>query len=74
MSERYGKCKQCGGKGTYIMVKKVDNSSRTVECQMCLGTGESGDAMDYVQREADRQFQQDGLGGITWSERGWWVR
>lgn len=52
MSERYGKCKSCKGKGEF-----KNSEGETNECLFCGGTGHSGDAMDYYQKQLDAEWE-----------------
>lgn len=49
MSERYGTCRACGGTGEF----------GEEECFICGGTGFSGDAMLYMQKNADKEFEEE---------------
>jgi len=59
MSERYGFCRTCYGKGTQMQSGQDMSGERTYyeeACGTCGGTGESGDAMDYLQQEEEKQL------------------
>ena len=55
MSENYGKCKRCVGRGTLREV----GTMRDVPCPSCDESGFSGDATDFMQKEQDIQDSLD---------------
>lgn len=54
MSERYGKCEVCGGRGERRCLILL----RTTDCGRCGGTGISGDVRGYLQSLADREWEE----------------
>jgi hypothetical protein len=59
MSENFGKCLRCKGAGFFV------RGETTVDCLACDGTGRSGDAMDYVQRQANMDWEREGLSRVA---------
>jgi len=58
MSERWGNCRSCGGKGSKKVSGQDMTGERTYydeECGTCGGTGESGDIQDYLQKELEKE-------------------
>ena len=59
MSERYDNCSGCRGMGVVNIQDRLPGGSygpkRREECASCLGTGESGSALDYVHNESKRE-------------------
>lgn len=63
MSERYGDCKRCKGEGhVYLQKDKIT----AIECPSCDGTGHSGDAIDYIQLQADKDWEREQSYGTYW--------
>ena len=60
MSEDYGKCPRCKGKGTVICMTDAEpRTSYAVDCLSCDGTGRAKDAISYLQQQADSDWQRD---------------
>jgi len=55
MSERYGICKNCAGIGSI----RDPILFREVECAHCGGTGFSGSANHYYQKEYGQEMERD---------------
>jgi len=60
MSERYGNCRRCKGKGeVQILVGRDGLTNEKVympdECPQCEGSGHSGDALNYMEKELARE-------------------
>lgn len=56
MSERYGTCSRCEGKGFIIYyLHKEENE----ECSRCGGTGESGNALDHLTLQQKIDHEKD---------------
>ncbi len=55
MSEKYGPCETCDGYGEVVVSStNVTYSTKLVECGTCGGTGFSGNAARYYERELNR--------------------
>lgn len=61
MTERYGSCRGCGGKGSRTASGQDMSGERTyyeVSCLICAGTGRDGDNSDYLKKELEREPEQ----------------
>lgn len=58
MTERFGTCRDCKGIGS-IILRDTLNVPRKKKCMKCDGTGSSGDAIDYLQKQADADWDRE---------------
>lgn len=65
MSEKYGQCPDCKGSGFFV----INNKTR-VQCFKCDSSGHSGSALDYMQIQADQEWDKYKNENPQW-DRGW---
>lgn len=57
MGERWGKCRNCSGKG-----EKINLDTRVkVECTSCDGTGFNGDGLEYLEMQFRDEWERERL-------------